>query len=83
MTNVKRGSPNDKLNGLVNAAPGMFTEMDHLSYLKTLRFNFTSQRLETIQDIGMCLAFLINGTMVYAYNRKLNNGLTYVTINQL
>ena len=74
MINVKRGSPNDKLNGLVNAAAGMFTEMDHMSYLKTLRFNFTAQRLETIQDIGMCLAFLINGTMVYAYRRILNNG---------
>jgi hypothetical protein len=45
MDTVKRDSPNDKLNGLIKAAPVLFIEMEHMSHLKTLKFNFTSYRL--------------------------------------
>lgn len=38
MQEVKRDSPNDKINGLVDAAPTLFTEMHHMSFLKKLPF---------------------------------------------
>lgn len=38
MNEVKRDSPNDKLGGLHSASGAMFTEMLHISWLKTLPF---------------------------------------------
>lgn len=38
MQTVKRISPNDKINGLIAASPILFTEMHHMSYLKSLPF---------------------------------------------
>jgi hypothetical protein len=45
MITVNRENINEKINGLVNESDLFFMEMDHLSYLRTLRFQFTSKRL--------------------------------------
>jgi hypothetical protein len=45
MEEVKRDSPNDKISGLIDVSPILFTEMHHMSYLKTLPFQFTATRL--------------------------------------
>ena len=48
MANVSRDNPSEKLLGLVNEAPVFFIEMEHLSYLKTLKVNFTAGRLSAL-----------------------------------
>ena len=41
MTEIPRESPNEKLEGLTEEAEGVFDEMEHMAYLKSLPFNFS------------------------------------------
>ena len=36
MITVKRDSPNDKINGLIDVSSILFTEMEHMSWLSKL-----------------------------------------------
>ncbi len=61
MENVKRDTPNDKLNGLLNKMELFFTEMRHNGYLKTLPFYFSDYKLNLLRNISLIVAFVISG----------------------
>jgi hypothetical protein len=71
MEEVKRDNTSEKLMGLLNELGILFVEMEYLTYLKTLKVNFTAKRLSQLQDISTFIAILINVIMVYAYSRVL------------
>jgi hypothetical protein len=45
--------------------------MDHLSYLKSLPFNFSSSRLDSLRELSTITAFIINIIMIATYTTKL------------
>ena len=41
MTDIPRGSPNEKIEALSDEAQGVFDEIEHMAYLKARPFNFS------------------------------------------
>ena len=67
MRDIPRESPSEKVEGLMVNSNELYDEMEHLAYLKTLVFNFSSDRLNLLRDLSTIIGFLINISMVATY----------------
>lgn len=67
MRDIPRESPSEKVEGLMVNSNELYDEMEHLAYLKTLVFNFSSDRLNLVRDLSTIIGFLINISMVATY----------------
>ena len=74
MQSVNRDTPTEKIAGLVNSAPKLFAEMEHLEYLHSLSFGFTTKRLNLIRDLSTLLAFAVNFFMIYSGGIRIIDG---------
>jgi len=57
---VNRESPNEKIMGLLQAAPVLFDEMEHLAYLGSKPFKFTMKRYNALRDLSNIISLVIN-----------------------
>lgn len=71
MQEVPRETPNEKVEGLMHAATDLYDEMNHLSYLHGLIFNFSTARYNILSAASTIIAFIINLTMLYSYSMEL------------
>jgi hypothetical protein len=72
MAEVPRESPNDKVEGLVDRAEGVFDELEHLEYLQNLPVKFSQERLNFLHDLSIFLSFAINILMLATYHIAIN-----------
>lgn len=73
MSTVKRDSPNDKINGLIDVSSIFFTEMEHMSWLSTLPIQFTSKRFDILKDFSTFISALINIVMIFSLELALKS----------
>ena len=78
MVNVNRDSPNEKILGLIKVAPKYFDEMMHMSYLSSLWFRFTNDKLNSLRDLSTLFAILINLVILLTYARDVNETLSHI-----
>ena len=73
MNEIPRESPNDKIENLMKSCPMLFAEMEHLAYLDSLVFNFSSARFNHVRDLSTIISFLITIFMLIVYGFKFNS----------
>jgi hypothetical protein len=71
MAEVKRDSPNEKIMGLVQAAPILFDEMEHMSKLKTYKIHFSPSRLNSFRDLSTLVALAINIIIIASFRKSM------------
>lgn len=74
MVNVNRESATEKINGLVNAAPDLFDEMNHTATLKEQVFFFSQKKYNTIRDFSTLISLIINIIIIAGYTTKVSDG---------
>jgi len=74
MVNVNRESATEKINGLVNAAPDLFDEMNHTASLKEQIFFFSQKKYNAIRDFSTLLSLIINVIIVASYTTDVSDG---------
>lgn len=72
MAEVPRESPNEKVEGLVDRAEGVFNELEHLEYLQKLPIKFSQERLNFLHDVSISLSFMINFLILISYHLVIN-----------
>lgn len=60
----------------MHAATDLYDEMNHLSYLHGLAFNFSTKRYNVLSVCSLIIAFIINLTMLYSYGYELDEKTT-------
>eukprot|EP01017_Pseudomicrothorax_dubius_P023568 TRINITY_DN2514_c0_g2_i1.p1 TRINITY_DN2514_c0_g2~~TRINITY_DN2514_c0_g2_i1.p1 ORF type:complete len:954 (+),score=250.24 TRINITY_DN2514_c0_g2_i1:65-2926(+) len=70
MKEVNRGTPNEKLEGLVEELPALIDEMEHNYFLRSLPMSLTPNRLKLVRFIASFIAALINLLIIFSFDRK-------------
>jgi hypothetical protein len=83
MEEVDRGSPNEKIAGLISVSSIMFTEMHHMSLLRRLPFQFTSVRLEYLKSLSTLVALIINLVMIASMKREVESNQSFIVNGEL
>ena len=73
MQDVPRDTHNEKVEGLMDKSNDLYDEMEHLAYLQSLVFNFSSFRFNLLRDLSTIIGFLINLTMIATYVKVLDD----------
>lgn len=68
MEEIPRGSAREKIEGLVEMCPRLFSEMEHLSTLKSCFFYFSTERLDILRLVSYFLALTINCIILLSYS---------------
>ena len=71
---VNRGSHNQKISDLLDAADGLFDEMEHSAYINSLKFNVTTERFTLVRNIAQVTAIVINLIMLGTYDSEFDTG---------
>lgn len=82
MVSVKRDSQNSKIQGLLGSIGSLFTEMEHLSYLRTLPVKVTSGGLTFLRNFSTMMAVIINLFLLATYDRVVKKNETHMEIEE-
>ena len=83
MENVNRSSLNEKIMGLVNASPKLFDEMEHLVFLHSKMFTFSTKRYNLLRDFSTLLSLIINIILISTTYYIVQDGQTVKTSKDL
>lgn len=67
MEEIPRSTPGEKIEGLVEASEYLFNEMEHLAFLKSQVFYFSSMRLDFLRVFSYFLSLVINIIVLISY----------------